>query len=195
MVHAGRPEWGTGVVTSAQNVQQNGAAVQRLTLRFDRAGLKTLATPPADLRPADAPAEKSAAVDPEGGENRGWLAEVEASGKTLGEVFSKLPEACGDPFASLASRIEATLKLYRFNDSGSALLDWAAMQTGLADPLGEFARHELEQQFPRFAEAREKHLRALLREVRESDTAAVRAVVAKSSPEGRAAVKRAYGKR
>ena len=52
VVHSLRPEWGTGVVTQAQSTIIDGKPAQRLTLRFDRAGLKTLSSPPAELEHA-----------------------------------------------------------------------------------------------------------------------------------------------
>jgi hypothetical protein len=50
VVHAGKPEWGVGVVSSAQNVTQDGKPSQRLTIRFERAGLKTVSTAVASIR-------------------------------------------------------------------------------------------------------------------------------------------------
>ena len=54
VVHAAKPEWGVGQVVGAQPISENGVSAQRLTIRFDRAGLKTLSTGFAELRPATA---------------------------------------------------------------------------------------------------------------------------------------------
>lgn len=158
--HASRPEWGTGVITAAAPASHEGVPCQRLTIRFDRAGLKTLLTAAADLRAADehAPPAKDIAAPAD------WLDEAQAS--DLPKLMASLPESATDPFASLDARIRATFDLFRFSSRGASLIDWAAMQTGLKDPMSRFARHELEQFFDRFATARDQHLRSLLEEAR-----------------------------
>ena len=50
VIHAGRPEWGIGEVRSAEVVHQDGQRAQRLTIRFDRAGVKVISTAFAELR-------------------------------------------------------------------------------------------------------------------------------------------------
>lgn len=173
VVHASRPEWGTGVVTAAQNLHENGKAVQRLTLRFDRAGLKTLSTALADLRPAEGAEIASSSGDPDSG---GWLQQLEQLSPL--EMLTRLPEATTDPFASVGSRLKATLDLYRFSNQSGSLLDWAAMQTGMRDPLTKFSRHELEQFFQRFSGEREAHLKKVLADVRKSDDPEARRLLA-----------------
>ena len=69
------------------------------------------------------------------------------SGRSPDEVMARLPEAATDPFSGLEARLKATLGLYRFTDQGGSLLDWAAAQSGLKDPLSEFSRHDLERHF------------------------------------------------
>ena len=163
VVHSLRPEWGTGVVTQAQSTIIDGKPAQRLTLRFDRAGLKTLSSPPAELEHADTATTPSGSP-PVAAADDGWLVQLESG--TLNERMAALPEATRDPFETLATRIKATLALWRFSDQGGTLLDWAAMQTGLKDPLTRFNRHELEQYFRRFASEREAHLKRLLLEAK-----------------------------
>lgn len=52
VIHTGKPEWGPGDVVSAEGQLHEGKPCQRLTIRFARAGLKTISTAFADLRPA-----------------------------------------------------------------------------------------------------------------------------------------------
>lgn len=190
VIHSLRPEWGTGVVTQAQNVEVDGQPAQRLTLRFDRAGLKTLSTPPAELMPAESgsPEEISSAAPAANAD--GWLSQLEAGNLT--ERMAQLPEATRDPFATLASRIKATLALWRFADQGAALLDWAAMQTGLKDPLTKFNRHELEQYFRRFATEREAHLKRLLLDAKRQPSPEIDKVKAEALPAARDAMRRLH---
>ena len=185
VVHAGKPEWGVGVVSSAQNLSQDGKACQRLTIRFERAGLKTLSTAVANIRPADqadAPARQVAseasAGSPEAGGNS-WLDDLEAGNPA--EVMARLPEACTDPFQSIGNRVRATLGLFRFSASGGSLLDWAAAQTGMKDPLSRFSRHELEEFFARFKTNRDAHLRQLATEALKKDPGCLRDA-AKNAP-------------
>ncbi len=193
LVHSGRPEWGVGVVTAATTVRSGGQAHQRLTLRFDRAGLKTVSTEFAalDYAGSDAPigpAPDAAPVASVNGE--GWLETLEAG--NLNEAMARLPEDTRDPFVTLGERIRATLSLYRFSDHGSSLLDWAAMQTGLRDPLARFNRHELEQFFRRFAAEREQHLKKLLLEARRKPPPELPDLLAKAPKEARDAVRRLH---
>lgn len=176
VVHASRPEWGTGVVASAQPTTHEGATCQRLTIRFDRAGLKTLLTAVADIRPAEdhAPPAKEVARPAD------WLDEAQAKG--LPKIMASLPESATDPFASLEARIRATMDLYRFSSHGASLIDWAAMQTGLKDPMSRFARPELEQFFERFATARDQHFRGLLDEARRKQPSLL-STLASTAPE------------
>lgn len=190
VVHTLRPEWGTGIVTQAQNITVDGQPAQRLTLRFDRAGLKTLSAPPAELAPAEnGAAEATGAVAPAATDD-GWLSQLEVG--NLNERMAMLPEATRDPFASLAQRIRATLALYRFSEQGGALLDWAAMQTGLKDPLTKFNRHELEQYFRRFASEREAHLRRLMLDAKKAPSAEIDKIKAEALPAARDAIRKMH---
>jgi hypothetical protein len=199
VVHAAKPEWGVGVVSKSQNLKADGHRFQSLTIRFERAGLKTLSTAFADIRPADQGAHPSAdAADGSGsaptpaGEG-GWLAD--AASQPPDRAMARLPEACSDPFASLADRLRATIGQYRFEPTGASLLDWAAAQTGLADPLSRFSRHELEQYFERYADNRDTQLRSLAEEMRKQDPASLERALAQAPPRVRNAVNRQHRRR
>jgi hypothetical protein len=185
VVHTGKPEWGSGVVSAAVGAVQDGKPCQRLTIRFDRAGIKTLSTAFATLRPAEEAPEISKA-----------LAETESdilgpSGKErVEEIMTGLPEPATDPFASLAARIKATLNLYRFSDQAGSLIDWAAAQCGLKDPLSRFNRHELEQFFRRFEVNRDAHLAKLAAEIRRKQPADLPALVRDAPPAAQKVLRR-----
>lgn len=184
--HADKPEWGDGVVTEAVPGIQDGKPCQRVTVRFERAGVKTLSTAYARLRPAaDDPVIQEAlhlaSTD--------WLGEVGMKGAK--EVMGRLPEEVTDPFASLESRLKATLGLFRFSAVGGPLIDWAAAQSGLKDPLSKFNRHELEEHYKRFEAARDQHLRKLLAEAQRADPGMISRLVAQAPPAARNAVRRA----
>ncbi len=163
VVHALRPEWGVGRVLRAEATQHDGTTCQRLTIRFDRAGSKTLSTAVAQIESAQSVLERAAA-----------LASADASpasinDKTIRQTMAALPERALDPFGSLDSRLGATLDLYRFSTSPGPLIDWAAAQTGLADPLSRFNRHELELFFEKFRQNRDEHLKRLVSEMAHKD--------------------------
>lgn len=50
--HTGRPEWGAGKVIKAEAAVNEGLKCQRLTVRFDRVGVKTVSTAFAELEAA-----------------------------------------------------------------------------------------------------------------------------------------------
>ncbi len=179
-MHADRPEWGVGEVTGVEPYDQNGERGQRLRIRFERAGVKTLASGLASLRRADevgaldrAIAQTAPALDPEG------------PARATAETLTRLPEAATDPFRSALGRLEAVLGLYRFTAEGASLMDWAAMQTGLSDPLSRFSRHELEEHFKRFAVERDQRLKRTWGEARQADAPAAAALLGKA-PRGAA---------
>lgn len=192
VIHAGKPEWGIGQVTGASGTVHEGKPCQRVVVRFERAGVKTLSTAFAELRPATegpalalveeepvlqtgAAAERSVGLTakengtsalPAGGPG-GWLEKAEAPSPV--EVMCRLPAVANDPFTPLSARLKATIDLYRFTDSGGSLLDWAAAQSGLKDPLSRFSRHELEQLFKRFTFVRDDHLKKVVLEMKKHD--------------------------
>lgn len=176
MRHPGRPEWGEGRVETAQQQNHQGQPAQRVVVTFANHGRVTLNTAYAPLamveaggngHASDAAERQASAAAPASSRPRGWLAEVErqkassATGKPHHDL-AELPEATTDPFRSLPARVRATLELYRFDETPRSFMDWAVAQSGLDDPLSEYTRHELEQQFQSFARARETHLRELL---------------------------------
>ncbi len=185
IVHSGKPEWGSGQVLSAENFVHEGKPAQRLTIRFDRAGTKTISTAFADLRPAsDMPRLLTSEH-----EEPDALAQV-ALTANVEEMMTALPDRATDPFSGLRSRLTATLELYRFTETGGALLDWAATQTGLKDPLSRFNRHELEQWFGKFKIELDNHLRKLVRDARK-EPGLLDSITSSATPAGRTALRRA----
>lgn len=204
VIHAGKPEWGIGQVTGATGAIHEGKPCQRVVVRFERAGVKTLSTAIADLRPASE-APTLTVAEPENGnglphahepnplladapEEGGWLSK--ASAPSTIEVMTRLPDATTDPFSTLASRLKATIDLYRFTDSGASLLDWAAAQSGLKDPLSRFSRHELEQLFRRFSFVRDDHLKKLVLEMKKHDAPTLQQILKAAPPPVQQALKR-----
>lgn len=208
IVHASRPEWGHGQVLSAENSSHEGRPCQRLTIRFERAGTKTLSTAFAELKPAAGAFVAASIVaepvaEPVARRSDAVAAPAPAASKAtevdaplldplnLAQAMTKLPEHVRDPFIPLRKRVASTLELYRFSESGGALLDWAASQTGLKDPLSRFNRHELEQWFQRFKMEADGHLRKLARELRKQDAAAIEELYAAAGQHGKQAMRRA----
>lgn len=181
VVHATKPEWGTGEVLQVEGFTHEGKPCQRLTLRFDRAGLKTISTAFAELKPAASPAFAFAPAfsDTPSSHEPSLLAFTPSEIKAM---MAKLPDAATDPFTSLRSRLLATLAQYKFSDTPGALLDWAAIQTGLKDPLTRFNRHELEQHFVQFRMDVDEHLKKLLREIRRAEPQLLAEVQASNLP-------------
>jgi hypothetical protein len=207
IVHASRPEWGHGQVLSAENSSHEGRPCQRLTIRFERAGTKTLSTAFAELKPAAGAFVAAAVVSDPVVEPVAIRPEAAATSMpsslkpeadvplldplNLAQAMTKLPEHVRDPFIPLRKRVASTLELYRFSESGGALLDWAASQTGLKDPLSKFNRHELEQWFQRFKIEADSHLRKLARELRKQDAGAIEELYAAAGAHGKQAMRRA----
>jgi hypothetical protein len=181
VVHTARPEWGHGKVLSATSIRENGEDAQRVTVRFDRAGTKTLSTAVARLAQADATPVQvftSDADEPGGEQGRN-------DKKHLVAKLVKVPEAATDPFLPLAGRLRAAVGLYRFENHGRSLLDWAAAQSGLADPLAVFGRHELEESFAAFRRALDAHVAKLVTQARHDEPSALAGLGAKTTPEVR----------
>lgn len=188
-MHSGKPEWGRGTVSSATKTTQDGHPCQLLTIRFDRAGVKTISTAFASLVTADQAIEvpvfetaaATAATERSGSRFRihedaeKTAIEDKLSGAAdIRDRMSKLPEPATDPFSSSSARLKATLALFRFTPHGGSLLDWAAMQSGLSDPMSKFNRHELERFFEAFVVVRNAHFRKLAAELRKLDPAALK---------------------
>jgi hypothetical protein len=186
--HRLKPEWNIGRILTVQDVVYEGRPEQRLTIRFERAGTRTLLTAFAQLDRVDSSDPRDRSPASQGEPVAGPFTQ---DGHTeLARKLLQLPEAATDPFASRRRRLEATLGLYRFSDRGSALLDWAAMQTGLKDPLSSFSRHELEESFRRFQGLLDQHLRKLVKECRKLEPGTVEAVEAVADAAARQALRR-----
>ena len=168
VVHADKPEWGVGIVSTSSMGDHEGVPCQRLVIRFDRAGLKTVSTAFAKIEPAGSRVgtvpEKETRTAKSDGESNPIL---KASPREVQEIMTRIPEVACDPFGTPAQRLKSTLALYRFTSSGGALLDWAVMQSGLSDPLSKFTRHELEDFFGFFEKILWKHLGKMVREARD----------------------------
>jgi hypothetical protein len=210
--HTGRPEWGIGSILKTEPMTHEGKRCQRVSVRFERAGSKTLSTAfaalieaggiavasePDPLRDAIVEQIRSEQIEKDrdggGGHFRAPSNDsggVGLAGADLQELLIKVPEAASDPFIGLRKRVANTLALYRFNDAGGSLLDWAAMQTGLKDPLSRLSRHELESLFRRFQRNLEEHLRKLWREMKKQDPAGIAEVLAAAPPQARNVVRR-----
>ncbi len=176
LVHTGRPEWGVGQVLAATSMRQDGKDAQRLTIRFERAGTKTISTAVASLAPPDMAPQAAP------GRPKAANAEPAPSRAELLKRMVRIPDSASDPFRPLASRLEATTGLYRFEPTGRLLLDWAASQTGLVDPLSTFTRPDLEEAFKRFQAVLDAHLRTLVHQARREEPAALAGLGNKVSP-------------
>ncbi|MAY74405.1 MAG: hypothetical protein CMJ31_06710 [Phycisphaerae bacterium] len=209
--HAAKPDWGVGTVTKAESATHEGTKCQRVTVRFARAGLKTVSTAFAKLEtvsggPAidrardtvksalnkpDAPEKEPTSRKPPPG--MAGPAEVGPEEKppldpaAAREIMTSIPEPARDPFRSIEDRLRSTLDLYRYTSSGGSLLDWASAQSGEADPLSVFNRHELEQFFDRFRINLDNHASGLVRDARKAGVD-VDALVASAPPSAKRAV-------
>lgn len=190
VIHTNKPEWGAGQIVSAEGHIQEGKRCQRLSIRFDRAGLKTLTTLYADLRPST-PGGISAFTEAKPDDDLAHKLDL----KTLADSLSGLPESATDPFVSLPKRVEATLNLYRYTGTGASLLDWATSQTGLRDPLSAFNRHELEEHFQRFRNNVFSHLRRVTAELRKLDPGALAKIEVAAAPAAKQALQKVHAMR
>ncbi|GAB5496002.1 MAG: hypothetical protein Phyf2KO_10820 [Phycisphaerales bacterium] len=187
VTHADRPEWGEGEITAIQPILVEGRPSQRLTIRFERAGIKKLATSVANIKPAGGQPVATGPVSAE--------PEAELDDKELVARLVRMPEDALDPFISLEKRFEFTLKLYRFSDQGGSLLDWAAMQTGLADPLTRILRHDLELHFAKFRRNLDRHTGDLANQISRQSKQTLRDIAAKAPDEGQQALRRILARR
>ncbi len=197
--HTAKPEWGAGTVLSAQPATHDGEPCQRVTVRFDQAGKKTLSTAFARLALLDrAEGEPPGSVPSRPGPRRGAGPGADArkpgrpdpvSADVLRERLASLPESVADPFRSLEERLAETLGLYRFSAGDRTLLDWATIQTGVRDTLSTLTRHDLEQQFEVFRIRLDRHLRDLLENARRAGVD-LRAMLADAPPGAQHALRR-----
>lgn len=174
--HPGKPDWGVGTVLSVQRATHEGTPCQRLTVRFDGAGRKTINTAFATLTllseraPEPAPAPRAAprpaaAAAPHPAPEPAPAARPVEPGE-LAERLAQLPDPLVDPFRDLDKRLADTLASYRYQPGDRTLLEWATAQTGLTDPLSIVSRHELEEHFTNFRIRLDRHLKSLLDEAR-----------------------------
>lgn len=184
VTHGGKPEWGVGTVTAVEPATQDGKPCQRVTARFDRAGLKTLSTAYADLQiPDDISALEQRVRE---ASNLHDADEHEAARAFMAD----LPDELTDPFVALDERLRRSLEGYRHSPSGAGLIDWACLRSGMADPLSRFNRHELEELFQRFRTSLDNHVIKLVRELARTDREQLDGVIKGAADEGRRALKR-----
>ncbi len=168
VVHPRRPEWGEGTVSQATTVTHDGRRAQRVVVDFSNRGRVTINTAVAPLATKEMFSTMSRTMATHGAAGRGtsagkgWLAELERGSSNDNELW-RLPDEVSDPFSGEATRLQATLDLWRFSTEPRSLIDWAISQTGLSDPLSRYTRHELELGFEGFARNRETHLRDLIK--------------------------------
>lgn len=213
VVHLERPEWGSGVVTAVAGDSLDGKPCQRLTIRFDRAGVKQLLSAIAHLVPAsDVPAVHPSAVGAGVGAGASHSAghgssagsysshahhedplKAAVAGPSAKDVMLRLPQDATDPFTTPKTRLLASVRLYRFSEHGGSLLDWACMQSGLKDPMTRFNRHELEDLFRRWAQIRDEHFRKIAAETRRNNPALLAEVMRDAPRSAHTALKRFDG--
>lgn len=230
ILHPAKPEWGVGTVSSASGIVHEGAPCQRLAIRFDRAGLKTISTAFVALRRANAhtaglhepkpaaapsparPTPGSALLSSVQGETprsspppaaadpRDPFAPPPASGipadpREVRRMMTAIPTDAVDPFQTPAARLRAVLGLFRFEPTPGSLMDWAAAQSGLSDPLSHFTRHELEEFFPDFRRNLEKALAKAVAEASQCDQAELRSIAQSAPPGGQRALQSLHRRR
>jgi len=191
--HVRRPEWGIGSIVKIEPMALNSQPAQRLSVRFFNAGLKTLVEANAELELVTADAsnvvmDQAHPVNEwENLSEEDWLEPL--ARRKVEEAMTRLPPEIRDPFNSLRERLVLCLDLYRFENTGRSLIDWAVAQTGLDDPLSRFTRPELEQLFEPWSSQRQQHLGRLLNQAK-SELGLVRELVASATPAAQQAVRR-----
>lgn len=198
VLHLERPEWGLGLVTATATDSYEGRPSQRVTVRFERAGVKTLNTGIANLVPSDdatAAALQAASNHHDHERSTGEADPLRlGGGPSLKDLLLRLPDECTDPFVSPRARLDATLRLFRFSEQGGQLIDWAAAQLGVKDPLSSFSRHELEQHYRRFVQIRDEQLKKVMMDVKKSDPLLLREVMRTASKQTAAVLRRHEGR-
>jgi hypothetical protein len=247
VLHPGKPEWGVGTVASAAGAVHEGAQCQRLGIRFDRAGLKTISTAFVSLRRASkvdsvlsetkplAEAERfsgSGSGSGGGGAMLGAFSSGSGGGarsergfggggggggggasgerdpfgpppahglpadpRELRRKMTAIPDDAVDPFQTDAARLRAVLGLYRFEPTPGSLIDWAAAQSGLSDPLSHFSRHELEEYFGDFQRNLDKALGKAVADAAKVPAAELRTIAQNAPPLGQRALQALHRRR
>ena len=193
--HTTKPEWGVGSVTAAQPQTHEGKPVQRLTIRFERAGLKTLSTAFARLAPANAPthAPSLASQPPSAGD--GPDPGDTAAPTTRVVDPSDAPAEARDASRPALNRLQAAITPYRWDGVWPGLLDWAAATTGLADPLAEHTRTDLEAAFQHQRVNLVRELRAIHSAMAPPERELARALLAAAPEEAQRAWRTATDRR
>ncbi len=155
--HPKRPDWGVGVVLKVLPHVEGGRRGQRLTLRFDGVGVKTISTLLVPLEHAQSGQDLSVA--------------------SLSELPTDLTEG-GAP----VTRLERALAWYRFEDRGRALLDWAIARSGTQDPLAHLTRQDLEQAYAGFFRRLDFLVRELAGDLRRDGASAALDALIEAAP-------------
>ena len=192
VIHPAKPEWGVGIVSTTAMTDHEGTPCQRLAIRFDRAGLKTISTGFVDLQTATNQPLSGNRETPKATANDSISPLEGADEKQARDIMTRLPGAATDPFASPADRLRATLALYRFEPTGAPLIDWAAAQSALADPLSRFNRHQLEEYFDGFARNLSQHLSKVVREANTVPRDELVQIAQSAPPRGQQALQRLH---
>lgn len=244
VLHPGKPEWGVGTVASAAGAVHEGAQCQRLGIRFDRAGLKTISTAFVNLRRASKVdsvlTETKPSADGErfsgsatgsggvgamlgafasgsgggarsergfgGGNSGAGSGERDPFGpppahglptdpRELRRKMTAIPDDAVDPFQTDAARLRAVLGLYRFEPTPGSLIDWAAAQSGLSDPLSHFSRQELEEYFGDFRRNLDKALDKAVADAAKFPAAELRTIAQNAPPLGQRALQALHRRR
>ncbi len=228
VLHPGKPEWGVGTVASAAGAVHEGTPCQRLAIRFDRAGLKTITTAFVNLRRASAVDSVLTEAKPAPAGGTGVFSSVSASNGTrsgangggngaftterdpfgpppahglptdpreLRRKMTAIPDDAVDPFQTDAARLRAVLGLYRFEPTPGSLIDWAAAQSGLSDPLSHFSRHELEEYFGDFRRNLDKALAKAVADAAKVPPAELRTIAQNAPPLGQRALQALHRRR
>jgi hypothetical protein len=109
--------------------------------------------------------------------------------------MTAIPDDAVDPFQTDAARLRAVLGLYRFEPTPGSLIDWAAAQSGLSDPLSHFSRHELEEYFGDFQRNLDKALGKAVADAAKVPAAELRTIAQNAPPLGQRALQALHRRR
>lgn len=182
VLHPSRPEWGAGRVTAVQRAAHAGRSCQKLTIRFDAAGTRTVSTAFVHLQPVQAD-PRGASGDPAPAADAG--AEAPRDRRELFARLAGLPPEVTNRSTSASERLAAGLAWYRFEGEGRGLLDWSIARSGVADPLAELSRQDLEQAWEGFFRRLDHAVGELARDLARHDATALAAVLSKAPVRGR----------
>lgn len=198
VIHPAKPEWGVGTVASASNIVQDGTPCQRLAIRFDRAGLKTITTAGIHLKRASSATvePKPAGTDPFGPlPAASGSSELPDDPKLAARKMEAVPDDATDPFIGPGERLRRVLALYRFEPTPGSLIDWATAQSSLADPLSRFSRHELEEHFRTFRRNLDRALSKAVADASRVEPDELRAIARAAPPDGQRALQALHRRR